>query len=775
MEGTGKMANAQVLIVEDEGVIAKDIENTLRNLGFDVPAIAFSGEEAIKRAAETHPDLVLMDIVLEGEMDGVEAAGQIRDRFDIPVVYLTAYANNKTLQRAKVTGPYGYIIKPFEERDLHIAIEIALYKHQVERKLKESEQWLSTTLKSIGDAVIATDANGSVAFMNPVAESLTGWKQQDAAGRPLSEVFNIINEKTGKQAEDPATRVLREGVVVGLANHTVLIAKDGVKRPIDDSGAPIKDDRGNITGVVLVFRDITERRQAEKALAAEKECLAVTLRSIGDGVITTDMEGKIVLINKIGEDLTGWTHEEAIGKPLAEVLHIINEHTRKRCKNPFEKVIKSNGIVGLANDTVLIARDGTERIMADSGAPICDNDGNIIGVVLVFRDITEKRRLEQELIKADKLESVGILAGGIAHDFNNILTGILGNIALAKTYVKPGDKIFERLRDAESASLRARHLTQQLLTFSSGGAPIKKTAFISELLKDAAVFALSGSNVKCEFSIPDDLWLVEVDEGQITQVISNLIINASQAMPGGGIIKVRAENIVVDAEQGLSLKEGRYTKISIEDQGIGIPKEHLQKIFDPYFTSKQEGSGLGLATAYSIVRRHDGCIQVKSELGVGSTFHIYLPASSREVLTEKESGEGIPAGKGKILLMDDEELVREVVGEMLEVLGYETEFAKDGAEAIELYKKAKESAHPFDAIIVDLTVPCGMGGKETVEKLIEIDPEVKAIISSGYSTDPVMADFRKYGFGAVVAKPYKIKELGEALHKVIMGRGSPRK
>ncbi len=637
------MANTQILIVEDEGIVAKDIENTLKKLGYAVPAIAFSGEEAIKKAAETLPDLVLMDIVLEGDMDGVEAAEQIRDRFDIPVVYLTAYANDKTLQRAKVTGPYGYILKPFEERELHTGIEIALYKHEMERKLKESEQWLSTTLKSIGDAVIATDANGFVTFMNPVAEALTGWNQEDAVGKPLSEVFNIINEETGKQAEDPATRVLREGFVVGLANHTVLIAKDGMKRPIDDSGAPIRDDKGNI-----------------------------------------------------------------------------------------------------------------------------------IGVVLVFRDITEKRRLEQELIKADKLKSVGILAGGIAHDFNNILTAILGNITLAKMYAEPEDKIFEKLSGAENASLRAKHLTQQLLTFSRGGAPIKKTAFISELLEDTATFALSGSNVRCEFSIPGDLWPVEVDEGQITQVINNLIINASQAMPEGGIIKARAENIVVDAEQGLPLKEGKYINISIEDRGIGIPEEHLQKIFDPYFTSKQKGSGLGLATAYSIVKRHDGCIQVKSELGVGSTFSIYLPASSKEVLIEKALRERIPTGKGKILLMDDEEPVREVGGEMLEGLGYEVEFTKDGAEAIELYKKAKESAQPFDAIIMDLTIPGRMGGKKAVEKLIEIDPEVKAIVSSGYSTDPIMADFRKYGFSGVIAKPYELNELGEALHKVIAGRTLPK-
>ena len=630
------MAKIQILIVEDDGIIAKDIQNTLEGLGYAVAAITSNAEGAIEKTAETQPDLVLMDIMLEGDMDGVEAAEQIRDRFGIPVVYLTAHADEKTLHRAKTTGPYGYILKPFNEMELHTNIEIALYKSGLEKKLKENEQLLATTLRSIGDAVITTDVNGSVTFMNPVAESLTGWRQKDAVRRPLRDVFNIIDEHTGKQIEDPVTRVLRDGVAVGLANNTVLIAKDGTKRSIDDSGAPIKD-----------------------------------------------------------------------------------------CK------------------------------------------GNIMGVVLVFRDITEKRRAERELLKADKLESLGVLSGGIAHDFNNILTSILGNISIARMFAKPGDKIFERLEEAENDCMRARVLTQKILTFSRGGAPIMKTAFISELLRDSASFALSGSNVRCEFSIPDDLWRVEVDEGQIAQVISNLIINASQAMPGGGVINLLAENIVVDERQGIPLNNGRHVKISVTDHGIGISKEHFQQIFDPYYTTKRGGSGLGLAIAYSIVKRHNGYIDVKSIPGKETTFSIYLPASSKEALAEKESGEKIRGGKGKILVMDDEKMIRDVVGDMLGILGYEAEFAKDGAEAVELYKKAEQSVRPFDAVIMDLTVPGGMGGKEAVRKLAEIDPEVKAIVSSGYSDDPVMADFRKYGFSNVVAKPYNIKELGDALYEVL--------
>jgi CheY-like chemotaxis protein len=306
-----------------------------------------------------------------------------------------------------------------------------------------------------------------------------------------------------------------------------------------------------------------------------------------------------------------------------------------------------------------------------------------------------------------------------------------------------------------------------LLTFSKGGAPIKKTESITEVIKDSAEFALRGSNVKCEFFIPNDIWPTEIDKGQISQVISNLIINADQAMPGGGIIKVRVENLVVSAEHALPIKEGKYVKIEIEDEGIGIHKEHLARIFDPYFTTKQRGSGLGLATSYSIIKKHDGYITVESELGVGTTFYIYLPASSKQILTKKEFEERPILGKGRILVMDDEKVVRDVTGILLKHIGYDVEFAKDGVEAIELYKKAEESKQPFDAVIVDLTVQGGMGGEQMIKKLLEIDPNVKAIVSSGYSTDAIMSNFKQYGFSGVVTKPYRIAELSETLYKVL--------
>ena len=505
------------------------------------------------------------------------------------------------------------------------------------KKLKESEQWLSSILRSIGDGVIAFDSRGCVTLMNPVAEALTGWKEKEAVGKPAKDVFQIINEETGRSVEDPVTRAIREGVVFELANNTILIAKDGTKRPIDDSAAPIREDKGNITGVVLVFRDVTEHKQMEK----------------------------------------------------------------------------------------------------------------------------EARR-------GQNLESIGVLAGGIAHDFNNILTIILGNITLSKMYANPEDKIYKRLVDAEKGVMRAKDLTQQLLTFSKGGTPVKETSSVAEFFKESASFALSGSNVKCIFSIPDDIWAVEIDKGQINQVVNNLAINADQAMPEGGILKINTENITTTSKNILPLQKGKYVKFSFEDHGIGIPSNHLDKIFDPYFSTKTKGSGLGLASAYSIIRSHNGLVTVESELGVGTTFYIYLPASEEIVVEKKaETGKTL-SGKGKILIMDDEDSVREVAGEMVKSFGYSAEFAKDGAGAIDLYGKALKSEEPFAAVIMDLTIPGGMGGKEAIKELLKIDPKVKAIVSSGYSNDPIMSDCKKYGFVGVVAKPYKISELGKTLKEIIL-------
>ncbi len=451
---------------------------------------------------------------------------------------------------------------------------------------------------------------------------------------------------------------------------------------------------------------------------------------------------------------------DVIGWKLFEVFPFLPDKVRDEYQQVFD-----TGEMFITEENMRIG--DREFITATRKIPIFEA-GNPKWVITIVSDITEKRRIEEELNKVDKLESIGVLAGGIAHDFNNILTGIVGNISLAEMYIESGrapGRVLERLKEAEKASMRARDLTQQLLTFSKGGAPVKELATIGNILKDSATFTLRGSNVRCQLSIPDDLWPVEVDPGQIDQVINNLVINAAQAMPGGGTIKLQAENVSVGAEDVLPLKKGKYLEISIEDQGVGIPETIIQKIFDPFFTTKQKGNGLGLATSLSIVQKHNGHITVRSQAGVGTTFHIYLPVSPEQVSTEeKVERNKLITGEGRILVMDDEEHIRDLATEMLSNLGYSVITAVDGAEAIELYKEAMVSGNPFSMVILDLTIPGGMGGKETVQKLMEIDTEVKAIVSSGYSNDPVLANFREHGFKGVISKPYRIRELSEILH-----------
>ena len=528
--------------------------------------------------------------------------------------------------------------------------------------------------------------------------------------------------------------------------------------------------------VVAVVRDINDRKQAEKALVEEKELLAVTLRSIGDGVITTDVAGKIVLLNKVAENLTGWSNEAAAGRSSDEVFHIINEQTREVCENPITKVMNSNQIIGLANHTVLISRDGVERSIADSGAPILDAKSNIIGVVLVFRDVTEKQKLEQEALKARKLESVGVLAGGIAHDFNNILAAILGNINLALDCTDPHESTYTLLAEAEKASLRAKNLTHQLLTFSKGGEPVRKTTSIAEIITDSSSFVLRGGNVRCDTWFAPDLMPVDIDSGQISQVIQNIIINASHAMPQGGAIEIRCENLLDKQQQHPpSLRAGSYVVVTITDHGVGIPHNIIDKVFDPYFSTKQSGSGLGLAISHSIISRHGGYITVKSEPGKGTTFSIYLTASTNQLPdSPDDETSSVTQGHCKIMIMDDDEMVRSMAKAMLTRLGYEVELAADGEEAIGIYKKELATDTQADLIIMDLTIPGGMGGGDAVKEILAINPDAKILVSSGYSNDPIMANYKDYCFIGAIVKPYQMQDLTKVLRQVLIEETLPK-
>ncbi|WDT80367.1 MAG: PAS domain S-box protein [Candidatus Manganitrophus sp.] len=640
-------------------------------------------------------------------------------------------------------------------------------RKESEKALRESETRKRAIMESALDCMITVDHEGRIIEFNPAAERTFGYSRGELLGQNLAE--RIIPPHLRKRHRDAFARYLETGAgpVLNQRIETTGMRADGSEFPVELTIIRIPLEGPAVFQGFL--RDITERKQAEEALAAEKERLAVTLGSIGDGVIATDVTGRVIFINRTAEELSGWFRAEAIGRPLPEVFRIVHEKSRTHCENPVEKVLATGNVVALANHTVLIAKDGKEHAIADSGAPIRNREGEVIGVVLVFRDVTEKQRMEEELLRASTLESVGLLAGGVAHDFNNILTAILGNVSLAMLSLDERSEAYERLAQAEKASMRARDLAEQLLTFAKGGVPVKKTASLVDLLRDASNFVTRGSNVRCAFSIQEGLWPVEIDEGQIGQVIHNLVLNAQQAMPEGGTLEIRAVNKTAGEVKGLPLHEGNYVHITVRDFGIGIPKDHLAKIFDPYFTTKRKGSGLGLSISYSIVKKHDGHMTVDSEPGKGATFSLYLPAFPKATLPKgKETAEvGSLTGRGRILVMDDEESIRDVLGKMLRRLGYEALLAENGAEAIRLYRQAIESETPIDAVIMDLTVPGGMGGKEAILALREIDPKVKAIVSSGYSNDPMAAAFMKYGFSEFIAKPFKLENLGKVLKRVI--------
>jgi signal transduction histidine kinase/ActR/RegA family two-component response regulator len=415
-------------------------------------------------------------------------------------------------------------------------------------------------------------------------------------------------------------------------------------------------------------------------------------------------------------------------------------------------------------EIAFLRADGAKRVLRASAAPVRDPQGATVAAVMVCDDVTEQRYLQDELLRANKLESLAVLAGGIAHDFNNLLTAILGNVMLARMDLPAGSGLDEALADAERASVRARELTQQLLTFARGGEPVRRVMSLEPLLRNVASLALRGSPAALRLKIAPDLWPAELDEDQLGQVIGNLVTNAREAMPEGGTLTVAAGNEDVIAGDGLPLAAGRYVRIAVSDTGSGISAENLSRIYDPYFSTKEMRSGLGLAVCHTIVDRHGGCIVVESLPGVGSTFSVYLPAAA--VAGVVASQVTAPVGDTRVLIMDDEQVVRTVAKRMLQRLGYRAEMAADGAEAIALYRAARDGGDPFDVVLMDLTVPEGMGGREAMARLLTIDPAVVAIVCSGYATDPVLAHFSDYGFRGVVTKPYQMEELGALLARL---------
>lgn len=537
----------------------------------------------------------------------------------------------------------------------------------------------------------------------------------------------------------------------------------------EDLYSPMKDDNGNVIGAVVFVKDITDRQQSQNLILEEKERLFVTLRSIGDGVLTIDESGIIDIVNDMAESILGIPKEKLSGYHIDDVFRCMDIDTRRPIENLFDTVIKKVNYNKLIKKYAINLSSGVERHISVRISPIFDRLSLIFGYVLVFHDVTEQERIQAELQKSQKLESIGVLAGGIAHDFNNILMGIAGHVSMMKVFgIKNEAEMTKKIESIENAVLRAKKLTQQLLTFSKGGAPIKQMTDIINLVRESAAFSLHGSNVRLKLTTDIDELPILIDEGQIDQVINNLVINAKQAMPKGGDIEILIRKDFFDYSFNLNNEPGWYVRITIKDNGHGIPKSDLNKIFDPFFTTKENGSGLGLATSYSIINQHKGIITVNSEPENGTQFDVLLPlVTDIEQETVAETETDLVEGEGIVLILEDDPMIQEVIKSILTEIGFHTRVTTHGEETIDVLKQIYADGGRVKIIILDLTIPGGKGGLDVIDELKAVDPAIRFVVSSGYSADEAMSNYEKYGFHGCIAKPFTLEEFNHVINAVL--------
>ena len=627
------MKKSSILVVEDESIVAMDLQHRLVQLGYQIAGVASTGADAIEKASRTKPSLVLMDIMLNGGMDGVEAADRIRAKIDVPVIFLTAYSDDTTLQRAKVTEPFGYILKPFEARELHTAIQIGLYRHEVDAKLRRAERWFSSTLRSIGDAVIAVDLESRIVFMNPVAEQITGWKLIETKGAYYDEVLRLVYEDSRIPLHDPVRQVLEDGLTINLNESIVLISRSGIEFRIDDSIAPMRDENGLITGAVVVFRDATEQRDAEDAY----------------------------------------------------------------------------------------------------------------------------RESQQRTEQSQRLETVGRLAGGIAHDFNNLMTVILGNCDLAMARLEPQNPLQKRLEAIGRAGQSATSLTRQLLAFSRKQILQPEIVSLNSVVTGAGemLSRLAGPNVRIEINLDPKLENVKVDASQFEQVLLNLVVNARDAMPEGGKLSIETSNTYLDTsycEARNDVQPGPYARLKVSDTGTGMEAATMARVFEPFFTTKPpgKGAGLGLSTVYGIVKQSGGHVEVESEPGKGATFQVFLPRSSTEQSTRTPTRMlSVRGGTETILLVEDEDGVRDLLKDVLENNGY-TVLISTGKDAEDFCKGYNRA---IDMLVTDIVMP-DCDGREVARRVHAQRSRIKILFMSGYSEDVVNRRGVLALKGAFISKPF---------------------
>jgi len=760
----------RILIVENEGLVGCDMATTLGKLGYVVVAICASGEEALERLDEFRPDLVLMDVHLAGQLDGIDTARELQSRSRVAIVYVTACADLDTVARARQTHPHGYLLKPFNHDELRLAVEVAAQRHFEENERQRREHSYFEAFQSLADGVIAADLSGGVVFMNPSAARATGWNAQEAVGRSLNEVFRIY-QSTGEPAE-----ILSAESATQAAERTVyLTTLAGERVPIQDRTAPLRDAQGQLTGLIILFRAAAVPAPVEATPLPNRSTapLVDVVESISDPLFALDARWRVTYANASALRLFDRNLQNMLGLSLWDIMP---SATRELHHEAFAHAMLHRETVNRE-----LYLDEKQIWLELRGYPFGE------GLLLLVQDVTARREEAERRNRIDRLESLGLLARGFAHDFNNLLTVLLGNISLAEMRLRNAITLPE-LHTAKQATLQAQNLVQQLLTFARGGAPIKTQIRLGDLIETFFAHHTRANRVEYRIEVQPGLPQIAIDGAQIRRLLSNLIRNAEQAQPNGGEITVRcfapdhAEMFPGEMVTDTNFQPSGLA-IEVEDKGEGITTEHLPHIFEPYFSTRKadNATGLGLTVCESIAKAHGGSLTVSSDHGKGTTVRFYLPLDSDGEEADAfglskvfDAAPELNAANPRILVLEDDPLVRSLIVRNLTGNGFDVAESSEGSETVRMYQESVTQGRAFDLVILDLSIPNGMGGVRAMEKLRAIDPEVFAIVSSGYSDDPVMANPAAYGFAAVLPKPYEPADMLRLVRNILATRGIRR-
>lgn len=758
----------RILIVENEGLVGCDMAVGLTELGYRVVGSCTTGEEALRIYDDLRPDLVLMDVHLDGPLDGVETARRLQKRGPVAVVYVTACADLETVTRARETQPYGYLLKPFNQDELRLTVEVAASRYLVEKERVRREQSYFETFQSLADGVIAADLAGVIVFMNPAAARITGWPEQQVVGRSLHEVFRIYHP-----SGEPAAVELSTTTRPAQERTVWLTSRDGSRVAIQDRSTPLRDQTGQLTGVVILFRGLSVPVSEEFPTAATpneraaQAPLVDVVESISDPLIALDGRWKLIYANASAQRLFERGPENLLGANFWDLLPTATREAH------YEAL--AHALLHRESVTRELYFEEKQTWLEIRGHPFAE------GLLVLMQDITSRREEADRRNRMDRLESLGLLARGFAHEFNNLLTVLLGNISLAEMRLRSAVQLPE-LHTAKQATLQAQGLVQQLLTFARGGAPIKRPTQMGDLVEHFFLHHSRATRIEYRLELSPKLPTLAVDPAQVRRLLGNLIRNAEQAQSSGGVITVRclpADPGEMFPHEILSDHPVQPTGIVIEvnDQGEGISAENLPHIFEPYFSTRkaENATGLGLTVCESIAKAHGGSLSVRSGAGQGTTVRFYLPvdADGEEVdaIGMSTAFDSAPQNATpRILVLEDDPLVRSLIVRNLASQNYEVTESVEGSETVRLYQESMQENRPFDLVILDLSIPNGMGGVRAMERLRQLDPEVLAIVSSGYSDDPVMAKPAAYGFAAVLPKPYEPADMLRLVKAVLAQR-----